>query len=278
LSLKFQPFRVCSETNPAMPSTTPAETSKCDEDVGSNSDETDAKSDEGKTVMHFDSKDLILQFTKLNVTTESTKQATSQQKRHISSPTSSNVTTIKVNKNWRFKAKSDSLQRPFVLRPSKLSSLARKDRGEALFREFSVECSKELDSIATASPHTTSSSTSHFNSKRHTTSGKKKCGDVLLSPMTSHHNHHACQKRRKASSCAEQARQLSQDELDETIDILADFLEESVVFPKKMSYMAELMYTWLSSMVASYQLNSLRCTFLSKCVNLFSVFFSVDHF
>ena len=229
-----------------MPSTTLAETSKCDEDSsGSNSDETDAKSDEGKTVMHFDSKDLILQFTKMNVTPESAKQATSQQQqRHISSPPSSSVTTKKVNKNWRFKAKSDSIQRPFVLRPSKLSSLARKDRGEALFREFSVECSKELDSIATASsPLTTPSSST---SKRHTTSGKKKCknSDVTISPMTSHHHHHhTCQKRRKASSCAEQARQLSQDELDETIDILADFLEESVVFPKKMSYMAELMYT-----------------------------------
>jgi hypothetical protein len=36
---------------------------------------------------------------------------------------------------------------------------------------------------------------------------------------------------------------MSNDELSDTIDILADFLEESIVFPKKMSYMAELMYT-----------------------------------
>jgi hypothetical protein len=36
---------------------------------------------------------------------------------------------------------------------------------------------------------------------------------------------------------------MSHDELSDTIDILAAYLEESVVFPKKMSYMAELMYT-----------------------------------
>jgi len=42
-----------------------------------------------------------------------------------------------------------------------------------------------------------------------------------------------------SASCAQQARQdLSQD-----IDRLTDFLEESIMLPKKMSYMAEMMYT-----------------------------------
>jgi len=45
--------------------------------------------------------------------------------------------------------------------------------------------------------------------------------------------------RRKVSTCAEQARA----DLTHDIDRLADFLEESISLPKKMSYMAEMMYT-----------------------------------
>jgi len=47
--------------------------------------------------------------------------------------------------------------------------------------------------------------------------------------------------QRKTSTCAQQARQ--DTELTQDIDRLADYLEESVLLPKKMSYMAEMMYT-----------------------------------
>jgi len=47
--------------------------------------------------------------------------------------------------------------------------------------------------------------------------------------------------RRKVSTCAEQARGAT--DLTHDIDRLADFLEESISLPKKMSYMAEMMYT-----------------------------------
>ena len=207
----------------------------------SNSD-SDKGSDatEGKTVMHFDSKDLILQFTKMNVTPTPVQKS-------VSTPSSTATTstvqssTKKVNKNWKFKAKPDSKQqqRTFkvVLRPSRLNLATKKD-GESLFRDFSVACTKELDSIARSKSCDAAFTRSSSTSKKK--KSKKDSSKVSLSP-TSHHGHHACQKRRKVSSCAEQARQ--RDDLSDTIDILADFLEESVVFPKKMSYMAELMYT-----------------------------------
>merc|ERR1711863_175563 len=55
------------------------------------------------------------------------------------------------------------------------------------------------------------------------------------------------QKKRKAStSCAQQARNECYNnsaEVNLSIDYLADYLEETILFPKKMSYMAELMYT-----------------------------------
>jgi hypothetical protein len=201
-----------------------------------------SSSSEGKTVNHFDSKDLILQFTKMNVAPPQQQKQQQQQHRHVKALPSSNATSSsttatsatsikKVTKNWRFKAKPESkqLQPPFrfVLRPSKLN--LDKTDPESLFRDFSAACSKELDSIARFDPE----------SRREPTKKKKKSkSDPANVPV---HLHHL--KRRKASSCAEQARQMSNDELSDTIDILADFLEESIVFPKKMSYMAELMYT-----------------------------------
>ena len=195
-------------------------------DVDAASDASDA-SNEGKTVSHFDGKDLILQFTKMNV---SPLQSQQQHRPKVPTATTSATlaTTRKVIKHWRFKAKQQQQQtreRPnkVVLRPSKLK-LDRKDP-ESLFRDFSAACCKELDSIASSKA---GDSSKKKKSKKDAT--KSDVGDATL--------------RRKASSCAEQARQqMSSDELSDAIDILADFLEESVVFPKKMSYMAELMYT-----------------------------------
>ena len=52
------------------------------------------------------------------------------------------------------------------------------------------------------------------------------------------------QKQRKSSTCAQQAREEHDHAtVDFSIDVLTDYLEETVLLPKKMSYMAELMYT-----------------------------------
>ena len=52
------------------------------------------------------------------------------------------------------------------------------------------------------------------------------------------------QKQRKSSTCAQQAREEhDHSAVNFSIDVLTDYLEETVLLPKKMSYMAELMYT-----------------------------------
>ena len=52
------------------------------------------------------------------------------------------------------------------------------------------------------------------------------------------------QKQRKSSTCAQQAREEHDHAaVNFSIDVLTDYLEETVLLPKKMSYMAELMYT-----------------------------------
>ena len=44
-----------------------------------------------------------------------------------------------------------------------------------------------------------------------------------------------------SSSCAQQAQRVVHPDI--SVDDLAGYLEDSIVFPKKMSYMAEMMYT-----------------------------------
>merc|ERR1712008_511461 len=51
---------------------------------------------------------------------------------------------------------------------------------------------------------------------------------------------------KRKTSCAQQARcegLPSSDAVNLSIDILTDYLDEAILFPKKLSYMAELMYT-----------------------------------
>ena len=205
--------------------------SQCDVGEVLASDDTSVtnSSNEGKTVNHFDSKELILQFTKMNVSPLQHQAKVESSSSSASTATASEITTSttrRVIKHWRFKTKHQNRPTKIFLRPSKLNM--KRNDPESLFRDFSVACSKELDSIASSDLFETRDSCK--KKKKSKKDSSKVDADAML-------------QRRKASSCAEQARQLSNDELSDAIDILADFLEESVVFPKKMSYMAELMYT-----------------------------------
>lgn len=83
----------------------------------------------------------------------------------------------------------------------------------------------------------------HFNTNRKETLGKRKrdhcetCGDSLKEENNAAgdkitHNDHAV-------SCSQQARMYD----DVTVEDLAGYLEDTTFFPKRMSYMAEMMYT-----------------------------------
>lgn len=114
-----------------------------------------------------------------------------------------------------------------LLRPSKLthvvahkteSSKASSSQAESRFIDFSADCSRELETILKDS----SKSTTEEKDANSTKDNKRK------------------------TSCAQQARcegLPSSDAVNLSIDILTDYLDEAILFPKKMSYMAELMYT-----------------------------------
>lgn len=114
-----------------------------------------------------------------------------------------------------------------LLRPSKLthvvahkteSSKASSSQAESRFIDFSADCSRELETILKDS----SKSTTEEKDATSTKDNKRK------------------------TSCAQQARcegLPSSDAVNLSIDILTDYLDEAILFPKKMSYMAELMYT-----------------------------------
>lgn len=105
-----------------------------------------------------------------------------------------------------------------------------------LLQDFSTFC-KRLDTISLKDDHLNSrrSSTIDFNSPSFTTMQR------FHHPNNSNNSYSNGPKAKKAkkSTCAAQARQ----ELDISVDDLAGYLEDSIVFPKKMSYMAEMMYT-----------------------------------
>lgn len=163
----------------------------------------------------FNSKDLISQFAKLNV--------------------AGGKSGAKGSKTWwrpppikKRPLKKKKKRLKVVLRPSKLTVKtaavsprsgdedSKDSEVDKRFKDFSDACCKELESIE--------------KSQKVAAAEDKK---VL--------------KRRKTSaSCAQQARiqeYSSVEDVNNAIDMLADYLEESVLLPKKMSYMAELMYT-----------------------------------
>jgi len=152
----------------------------------------------------------------------------------------------------------------FVLRPSRLKLDPVQD-DPTPSNHFSFEkCSKELESILEPSSSSCSqplrprsaSLPSHQPKSDVPKSGQTMVKKSLVKPAAVSVKDRVVKKRkhlspgeeakaetqRKTSTCAQQARQ--DTELTQDIDRLADYLEESVLLPKKMSYMAEMMYTW----------------------------------
>lgn len=134
---------------------------------------------------------------------------------------------------------------------------------DSRFSEFSADCSKALETIEKTTIIKPQSSTTNkikkkikkFPVKPKLNSGSDNDDnvdkDVVLGheegPNSSKKPSRVQKKRKASTSCAQQARNecynTNSAEINLSIDYLADYLEETILFPKKMSYMAELMYT-----------------------------------
>jgi hypothetical protein len=170
-----------------------------------------------------------------------------------------NAGVTEAEKNWsslrqqihsKFKRRTRERRRQRAqvsLKPSKLThvldemkasdqigeeSASRLKSAEARFSDFSAACSKELETIE----RDTSVRPKKKNSK---------CTGSSVSDDQERSKRSRAHKRRKSSaSCAQQARnECYNPDVNLSIDILADYLDEAILLPKKMSYMAELMYT-----------------------------------
>jgi len=173
-------------------------------------------------------KELVQLFQKMTVAREKVSVSTSSSTKstkaiiHRIQPSSRLKKRYKVTKKTS-KVPSSSI----LLRPSKLthvvahkteSSKASSSQAESRFIDFSADCSRELETILKDSSKSTTEEKDANSTKDH----------------------------KRKTSCAQQARcegLPSSDAVNLSIDILTDYLDEAILFPKKMSYMAELMYT-----------------------------------
>jgi len=215
-----------------------------------------SEADEAKPTMLLN-KDLIKQFDK--VLSVSCHQKADHQKK------SCRLTGrgVKQGSVQRSKRRLSRKKKVFVLRPSRLKVDPVKDISTPTSNHFSFEkCSKELESIL--APSSSSSCSLRPRSASLPSHQPNKSSDVLPKSTTVKKSlvkkpvpavkDRAVKKRkhlsppgeeeakstqRKTSTCAQQA--AARQDID--IDRLADYLEESVLLPKKMSYMAEMMYT-----------------------------------
>jgi len=197
-------------------------------------------------------KDLIKQFDKiLSVSCQRTKDKKSKGSSVDVGLCPSGRVQRKIRKNKPVKKKG------FVLRPSKLKLL---HHDPLPSNHFSfANCSKELESIMAPA--------GSFQAVRPRSASlpggaEKKAAKAEAGSSQSLKSHRVVKKRKhnlgsdeeegrskgegakgpqrkNSATCAQQAR----TELSQDIDRLADYLEESILLPKKMSYMAEMMYT-----------------------------------
>ena len=161
------------------------------------------------------------------------------------------------------------MKKGFVLRPSKLK-VPNHDPQKGPSNHFSfANCSKELESIIAPSESVSFQALRPRSASLPGDAQKKAAKAVTTKleedkkPNHKSQEHRVVKKRKhnlgsdeeegrskggkgkpqrkNSATCAQQARQNT--ELSQDIDRLADYLEESILLPKKMSYMAEMMYT-----------------------------------
>ena len=168
-----------------------------------------------------DSKGLVALFQLMSVTGEKHRISSSNNGANVR-----NSVLKKKLRHRRHRSRNKELleAKKVSLKPSKLTqAVVDATKGitsEARFSDFSADCARELETIQ----HT-----------QDTNSAKKE--DELQSRAQN-------KKRKATSSCAQQARnECFNSDLNLDIDLLTDYLEETILLPKKMSYMAELMYT-----------------------------------
>lgn len=275
----------------------------------------------------FNGRELVLQFENLQCTQDDDSNIEKVKK---VSPKYSSALTLKAVKNRPLKkaviskgvrSKKQRLRSypaKFVLKPSKLNRCVKaafnrsytecyhsnpsatteadlKDEKElSLYHDFSIECSKELETIElassalnecplrprssslpasgalasqpTSSPSISPGKNGSSESKQNSTTRRSrrkhlsKCdtkvsNNDLNSTINDQRVTSRANKRRKSppehsitnvqqsGESFEGDRDKSRDNLDASIDRLADYLEDSILLPKKMSFMAEMMYT-----------------------------------
>ena len=276
----------------------------------------------------FNGRELVLQFENLQCTPDD-KETTVKSKK--STPKYSSALTLKAVKNRPLKKAviskgirgrkykiNQSDPTKFVLQPSKLnrcvktafnrsyadsnskpSSASQELKAEkelSLYHDFSIACSKELETIEQASVSSTESSLRPRSSSlpaagasaSHETSNTSTSAEGNGSPEPKQTSSNRRSRRKHLSKCdtrvsnndlnedsssidqritcrgskrrisppehsitsiqqsaehLEDERDRSRDNLDASIDRLADYLEDSILLPKKMSFMAEMMYT-----------------------------------
>merc|ERR1712242_695903 len=167
-----------------------------------------------KTPQNYDGKELVRLFQNMSVKTPSSssdslwRSATNDKKPKMH----------KVQPSLRFKKRLKK-KHPSALpliRPSKLEPKTESGSEESRFSDFSAACSRELDTIVVAKPED-----GENKSKLHTNRPQK--------------------KRKASASCAQQARNecsysssnSDSAAVDISIDFLTDYLEETILFPKK---------------------------------------------
>lgn len=156
----------------------------------------------------------------------------------------------------------DQLQKDHHNKQSSSSSKKKKSP-DSRFSEFSADCSKALETIEKTTiikPQSKNKQKKkikvvvkpklNFGNSDSGSSDDNVDKDVVgqeeKGPKSGKKPNRVQKKRKASTSCAQQARNECYNnsaEVNLSIDYLADYLEETILFPKKMSYMAELMYT-----------------------------------
>jgi len=208
------------------------------------------KSEESvKVPAQIDGKELVQLFKSMSVSkhVEKTRQQQQLQLRNSKDWRTSKGNTVRPSqKTFKRRKVISHRKKPQVrinLRPSKLSSIVNKIKAEeqkpsdSRFSEFSADCSKALETIEKAAPKPKKKVTKSKKIKVNSDQVSHDKDSTTKAPLR------AQKKRKASSSCAQQARnECYNTDVNASMDFLALALEEMYI-PKKMSYMAELMYT-----------------------------------